>query len=341
LSLAQAAKAGGFVQVGIRPESLPVVHDKSGINYLLTQGKKAGIHLLPLGAVSRDLAGKDIAELWDMSEAGAVAFTDGVHGIQHAGLMVRALLYVKAFDGVVFNQPLDKTIAGSGQMHEGQASTMMGTKGIPSIAEEVMVARDLQLLAYTESRLHFSHIATAGAVEQIRKAKAAGLRVTASVAALNLLLSDEALSDFDSHLKVLPPLRHETDRLALIAGLQDGTIDCISSNHTPLEVELKALEFAYADFGAEMLETAFGCAATALRDHLAQEAIIACFTTGPRKILGLPAISIAEGQPAQLTFYDYHHSWTPGITDIRSRSKNAPLIGYPLIGKPIAVETGL
>jgi len=332
-SLAAAARTGGYTHVGARPMPGAVVQDKSGVAYLLEKGRQHGITLLPIGAVSHDLAGKDISEMLDMRAAGAVAFSDGAAGIQHAGMMHRALLYAKGFDGLVMTQPADATLAGHGQIHEGEMSTLLGMPGIPALAEELMVARDLQLLAYTDSRLHFSNISTAGAVAQIRAAKAAGLRVTASVAALNLVLAVDALHDFDSHLKVLPPLRSEADRLALLAGLQDGTIDCIASNHTPREVEAKELEFPYADFGAAMLETAFAAAATALRPTLTEAEVIALFTAGPRRVLGLPVPNIAVGQPAALTVYGYHEAWTPTLADIRSKSRNHPLLGHPLIGR--------
>jgi dihydroorotase len=157
--------------------------------------------------------------------------------------------------------------------------------------------------------------------------------VTASVAALNLLLTVDALHDFDSHLKVLPPLRSEADRQALLAGLQDGTIDCIASNHTPREVEAKELEFPYADFGAAMLETTFSAAATALRHTLTEAEVVALFTAGSRRVLGLPIPSIAAGQPAALTVYDYHEAWTPTMADIRSKSRNHPMLGHPLTGR--------
>lgn len=339
-AIAAAAQLGGFTHVGVRPMQGASVQDKSGVSYLLEKGRRHGVSLLPIGAVSHDLAGKDISEMLDMRAAGAVAFSDGTLGIQHAGMMQRALLYVKTFNGLVMNQPADATLSGHGQIHEGEVSTLLGMPGIPAIAEELMVARDLQLLAYTDSRLHLSHLSTAGAVAQVRAAKAAGLRVTASVAALNLVLTVDALQTFNSHLKVLPPLRSEADRQALIEGLRDGTIDCVASNHTPREVEAKSLEFPYADFGAAMMETAFAAAATALRDTLSEAEVIALFTTGPRRVLGLPAASIAQHAPADLTIYDYNEVWTPQWADTRSKSRNNPLVGQSLTGRARMVVKG-
>ncbi|PTM11852.1 MAG: dihydroorotase [Bacteroidetes bacterium] len=340
VSLAAAATAGGYTQVGLRPNTFPAIHDKAGVSYLLQKGKTLPVTLLPIGAISRDTAGLEITEMLDMRATGAVAYSDGSHSLQHAGLLLRALLYAKSFRGLIMNQPLEKTIAGSGQIHEGLVSTSLGMRGIPSLAEELMVERDLRLLAYTDSRLHLSHISTAGAVASVRAAKAQGLHVTASVAALNLLLTVEALEDFSSNCKVLPPLRSEADRQALLAGLKDGTIDCIAANHTPREIEAKEREFTYADFGAAMLSTAFAAAATALRDELTETELIALFTSGPRRILGLPTVGLRVGEEAQFTIYHYNEQWTPERRDIFSKSKNAPLLGHNLIGRPVATVNG-
>lgn len=339
-SLTKAAATGGFTKVGLRPETQPVVHDKSGVSYLLQQSRFAAVDLLPIGAVSKNLAGVEITEMLDMRAAGAVAFSDGSHSIQHAGLLLRALLYVKAFDGLIMNQPQEASIAGKGQLHEGMVSTMLGMRGIPSLAEELMIERDLRLLEYTDSRLHISHVSTAVGVEKIRAAKAQGLRVTASVAALNLLLTVKDVENFDSHCKVLPPLREEKDRQALLQGLKDGTIDCISSNHTPLELEAKQLEFAYADFGAATLSTAFSAARHGVGDLLTEEEFISKFTSGPRKVFQLEASSITVGESAQLTFYQYDTSRVLTLQDIHSKSKNSPLIGLTLSGQPLGILNG-
>lgn len=336
-SLAQAAIAGGYTKIGLRPHANPVIQDRPSVSYLMQQSRFLPISILPIGALSRNTDGKEITEMLDMRETGAVAFSDGVNSVQHAGILQRALLYVKTFDGLVLNQPLDISIAGKGQLHEGTVSTSLGMKGIPSLAEELMIERDLKLLEYTDSRLHISHLTTAKSVESVRKAKSEGLRVTASVSALHLLKTADALSDFNSHYKVLPPLREEEDRLALIEGLKDGTIDCISSNHCPRELEAKELEFAYADFGAVMLSTAFAAARTGVGDALSEEELIALFVIGPAKIYGLAVNEIVEKKTTSLTFYQYNQAWTPKLSDIKSKSKNAPLIGAKLKGKVIGV----
>ncbi|MEM1216790.1 MAG: dihydroorotase [Bacteroidota bacterium] len=339
-SLQAAAAQGGFTHTGLRPGTIPPVQDKASVHYVLQASQSGPVRVLPLGALTHQRQGQEITEMIDMYQAGAVAFTDGDHAIQHAGVMLRALQYAKSFDGLVMNQAQDATIAGEGQLHEGIISTQLGMQGLPALAEELMVERDLRLLAYTDGRLHLSHLSTAGAVAQVRRAKDQGLRVTASVAALNLLLTVEELQQFDSYLKVLPPLRAEQDRQALIAGLQDGTIDCISANHQPLELEAKALEFLYADFGAATLSTAFGAIATALRDHLTEEQIIAKLTTGPAQLLDLPVRKLKAGAVACFTIYNFDENWTPKRRHIRSKSKNAPLLDRALRGRPKAIVHG-
>ena len=338
-SLLRAATAGGYTHLGIRPQAEPPIHDKSGVHYLLQQRADSVTSILPIGAISRDIAGVDITEMLDMQASGAVAFSDGSHPIQLAGLMLRALQYAKSFGGLVLNQPLEESIAGSGQMHEGAMSTRLGMRGIPAMAEQMMIERDLSLLEYTESRLHISHVSTAVGVALVRAAKAKGLNVTASVATLNLLLTDKDLAEFDSHYKVLPPLRSEEDRQALLAGLEDGTIDCISSNHCPRELERKLLEFAYADFGAATLSTAFAAARTGA-NTLSEDILVSKFTSGPRKVLGLPEHTIAADAPAILTFYQYDEEWTVAAGDIHSKSANSPLIGRSLQARPVAVLNG-
>lgn len=339
-SLLRAAAAGGFTHIGVRPHAEPPIHDKSGVHYLLQQAKTSVTAILPIGAISRDLQGQDITEMLDMKQAGAIAFSDGSKSVQLAGLMLRALQYAKSLDGLVMNQPLEKSIAGAGQMHEGPMSTRLGMRGIPALAEQMMIERDLNLLAYTESRLHISHVSTAAGVELIRQAKARGLAVTASVAALNLLLTADDLGQFDSHFKVKPPVREESDRQALLAGLADGTIDCIASNHCPRELERKLLEFSYADFGAATLSTAFASARTGAGEGLTEAALIDKLTVGPRKVFGLPEHRIEKGAVADLTFYQYDAAWTPTASDIRSKSANSPLIGRALTGRPLGVLRG-
>lgn len=336
-SVAAAAAAGGFTAIACQPNTNPAADNKSAILYVRNHSRDGLVDCYPIGAVSSQCAGKDITEMMDMHSAGAVAFSDGKNSLQDSGLMMRALQYVTTFGGVVINQPLDGGIAWEGQMHEGFTSTSLGLKGIPALAEELMVQRDLELLAYTGSRLHLANISTAGAVQRIREAKARGLRVTCSVAALSLCFSDTDLQDFDTNLKVLPPLRSAEDRDALLQGLCDGTIDIISANHVPLEEEVKKLEFPFAKFGATGLETAFAAARTALGDRMSLENLVSCLAHRPRRLFGLEAPHIAEGRPANLTLFDPDCEWTVTDGHLHSRSHNSPWIGRRLRGAVLAV----
>ena len=275
-----------------------------------------------------------------MHHAGAVLFTDGLHSIKHAGVFLRALQYVKSFDGLVMHHALDAHLAGEGQLHEGFTSTTLGMRGIPALAEEIMVQRDLSLLAYSESKLHLHAISTAGAVERIRKAKAEGLAVTCSVAYLNLLYTDEDLAGFNSNLKVLPPLRSKNDQQALLEGLADGTIDAICSNHVPLEQELKKLEFSYATFGASGLQTVYSALQTALKKPLDRGLLAEKLAHGPRRILQMEDLIIAADARAELTLCLPEDHWSLDRSNNRSKSENNPFWKSILKGKILGVING-
>ncbi len=336
-SATQAAAAGGYTALACFPNTFPEIHSKSEVLYVRSFSKNNLVEFLPIGAVSHECKGKDITEMHDMHAAGAVAFSDGKKSIQDGGLMMRALQYVKPFDGVILNQPHDKSIAPGGQMNEGIVSTSLGLRGIPDMAEELMVQRDLHLVEYTDGRLHFQNISTAGAVKLIREAKKKGLRVTASVAAMNIGCDDGLLLDFDSNFKVMPPLREHSDIKAIQTGLKDGTIDCITSNHTPLDEEAKNLEFPHADFGAIGLETAFALSRTHSHKFLSVSQLVEKFALAPRKILGLPLPEIALGAAANFTIFDPDEQWVFSEKDIRSKSKNTPFLSWTLRGKVLAV----
>ncbi len=336
-SAGQAAAAGGFTAIACQPNTAPALHSKSEILYILQNTRGQLVDFYPIGALTDSCAGKEITEMIDMHTAGAVAFSDGKKALQHDGLMLRALQYVKAFGGLVANQPLGLQIGGNGQMHEGEVSTSLGLPGIPAIAEELMVRRDLHLLEYTGSRLHLSNLSTAGAVQMVREAKKRGLNVTASVAVMNLAFDDSALSGFDSNYKLMPPLRSPEDRDALREGVLDGTIDAISANHIPLEEELKKKEFSYAGFGATGLEVLYGICKTYLSDWLSDELIVDKLAIGPRRIFGLPRPSVAEGQPANLTVFAPGQLWAYSRDKVRSRSFNSPFLDKELKGRPVAV----
>jgi dihydroorotase len=324
-----AAAAGGFTGVALMPNTIPPVHSKAEIEYLLNRAKNNLVDVYPLGTLSHKREGKDLAEMYDMYQSGAKAFTDGNRPVQDAGLMERALLYTKGFDALVLSYPEDTAIAGKAKVHEGEVSTLLGMKGIPALAEELMVARDLYLAEYTGSKIHFTTISTERSVSLIKEAKKRGLQVTCDVAVHHLLLTDEALLGFDSQYKVKPPLRTKKDVKALLNGLKDGTIDAITSQHTPHEVEFKNVEFEVAEYGMIGLQTAFSIA---LEAGLSLDMIIQKMAINPRKILGLDAAVIAEGQPANLVILDENAEWTFDKSNNKSKSYNSPFIGKKLKG---------
>jgi dihydroorotase len=325
-----AAAAGGFTGVALMPNTQPPVHSKAEVEYLLNRAKGNIVDIYPLGTISARREGKDLAEMYDMFKSGARAFSDGTRPVQDAGLMERALLYVKGFGAKVISYPEDIAIAGKAKMNEGIMSTMLGMKGIPSLAEELMIARDLYLAEDSDSEIHFTTISTAHAVELIREAKRKGLKVTCDVAAHSLVLTDEALAGFDSLYKVKPPLRTQADVDALIEGLKDGTIDAIVSQHTPHEIEFKDVEFEVAEYGIIGLQTVF---ALALKAGLSLEVIVQKLAVNPRKILNVELPGFEEGSTANFLLVDTQAKWEYDRTVNRSKSYNSPFLGQNLKGK--------
>lgn len=325
-----AATAGGFTGIALMPNTQPPVHSKAEVEYLRNRAKGNLVDVYPLGTLSHKREGKDLAEMYDMFLSGAKAFTDGSRPVQDAGLMERALLYTKGFEATVFSYPEDTAIAGKAKVNEGEMSTLLGMKGIPSLAEELMIARDLYLAEYTDSKIHFSTISTARSVELIKEAKKKGLKVTCDVAAHHLVLTDEALAGFDSQYKVKPPLRTAKDVKALIAGLKDGTIDAIVSQHTPHEIEFKDVEFEVAEYGIIGFQTAFSLA---LKAGLQIELIIKKLAINPRIILDIEVPAIAVGQKANLVVFDKDAEWTYTVESNKSKSQNSPYIGQNLKGQ--------
>lgn len=325
-----AAIAGGFTGVAVQPATNPPVHSKTEVAYIINKTKNFIVDVHPLGCISHKREGIDLAELYDMRMAGAVAFTDGTKPIHDSGLMSRALLYAKGFDGLVFSFPEDYSIVGKGKMNEGVMSTYLGMKGMPALAEEVHISRDLYLAEYNDCAIHFNTISSANSVDLIRKAKKNGLKVTCDVAAHHLVLTDEALQDFDSNYKVKPPLRTADDVAALIQGLKDGTIDAIVSQHTPHEIEFKDVEFEIASFGILGLQTVLPLAVKA---GLSPEIIVEKLALNPRKILNLPAPDFEEGQPANLILFDTTTEWVFDSASNKSKSANSPFLNQSLQGK--------
>lgn len=332
-----AAAAGGFTQVAVLPSTLPVVDQRSGVEYLLRKAQGHAVRVLPLGALTRGLKGEQLAEHFDMRQAGAVAFCDDQHPVRNARLMLLALQYAQNFDGRVITFPQDPDLAAMGQMHEGHLNVRLGMRGIPAMAEAVALARDLALLEYTGSRMHVATVSTAEGVALIRQAKARKLKVTASVAAHHLLLDDGCLRGFETNYKVLPPLRDSAHIEALRDGVKDGTIDTITSDHRPEDVEHKKVEFPQAAFGIVGLETAFAVANTALKGRLSIRRIVERFCHGPRATLGLPVPHVVEGAEAELSLFLPDLDWTCTEADIVSRSRNTPFIGYHFTGRAAGV----
>ncbi len=329
------ALAGGFTDVALLPSTNPSRDSKTGIEYVCGQSQNLPIDLHPYGCITQKREGKELAELFDMRQAGAIGFTDGNRPLVHAGILQRGLLYAKIFNGLLLSSPDDQNISEGGRIHEGEISTLLGLKGIPSHAEELMISRDIELLRYTGSRLHFSHISTKGSVELIRKAKKQGLSITCDVAIANLCFTDENLKDYDSVFKVYPPLRGKSDQKALWEGISDHTIDAIVSNHQPQNIENKEVEFEYAQVGMITLQAFLSMLLLNKPEDLPYDVLMKTLTSGPRKILGIGNISIQAGQIAKLVVFDPKQTWM--YEQNLSKSKNSPFLHQKLTGKICAV----
>jgi dihydroorotase len=336
-SLADAAAAGGFTEVLCMPNVMPVVQTKGAVGYLMNRSLQLPVTLHPVAAVTMDTQGKDLTEMIDLQKTGAVAFSDGEIPLQGADIMLKALQYLQLFDGLLINKPENTRLTEHGQMHEGYTSTLLGMKGIPSLAEEVMVTRDLQLLEYAGGRLHFSHVSSKASIEAIRKAKASGLRVTCDATSYQTAFTDETLMPFDTNYKVAPPFRSQKDVDAIKEGLADGTIDVLVSGHNPQDTEAKKLEFDLAEFGIINLETAFAVANTYFADKLSTAELINKFSANPRTILRLPQPEIKVGEQANLTIFSPLQKWVPTTQTLKSKSDNSPFFDKELTGKVIGI----
>ena len=325
--LTVAAKSG-FTAIALQPNTYPIIDNQSQVNFVLNKAIGFATELFPIGALSKESAGKDMAELFDMKKAGAIAFGDYNKSVANANVLKIALQYVQDFDGLIVAFCQDENIKGNGVANEGIVSTRLGLKGNPSLAEELQIARNLFLLEYTGGKLHIPTISTARSVELIAQAKASGLDVSCSVAVHHLVLTDEKLEEFDTRYKVLPPLRTESDRQALLHGVQNGTIDMITSDHNPIDVEHKKMEFDGAKDGTIGLESAFG----ALMTVLPLEIIINKLTTGKTRF-GLEMQSIDAGAKANLTLFDPEVQSIYTKSSIVSKSKNSAFLHLEMQGK--------
>jgi len=327
-----AAAKSGFTDVALQPTGSPIADKQADIAFLVNKSLHTATAVYPIGALTKNSEGKDIAELYDMKNSGAVAFGDYNKSLSDAALLKIALQYVQDFDGLVIAYAQDDKIKGKGVVHEGEISTKLGLKGIPTLAEELQIVRNLYLLEYTDGKLHIPTISTAKSVQLIKEAKAKGLNITCSVAVHHLVFTDEVLTDFDSRFKVAPPLRPDTERQALIQGLLDGTIDMITSDHNPIDIENKKLEFDLAKDGTIGFESAFG----ALQTVLPLEVIIEKFIAG-KAIFGLNETSIKEGAVASFTLFNPEGEWVFTKRDILSKSKNSAFLGREMKGRAYGI----
>ncbi len=335
----KAAMAGGFTGLALMPNTLPPVDAKAQVQYLINRAKNNLVDMYPIGTLSQKREGQHLAEMYDMYQAGAIAFSDGDAPVQDAGLMERALLYAKGFGALVMALAEDKQLAAGAKINEGITSTLLGMKGIPNLAEELMVNRNIYLAQHTQSKIHFSTISTAHSVQLIQKAKENGLPITCDVAAHHLVLTDNVLLDFDSNYKIKPPLRTQNDVDALIEGLKNNTIDAIVSQHTPQEIELKQVEFETAAYGMLGLQTALPLA---IKAGLTATQIVEKMAINPRNILGLPLPSIGESQKANIVLFDIDTEWEYNAENNFSKSSNSPFLGTILKGKVwMCVNNGL
>lgn len=328
----EVAAKSGFTSIALNPNTYPIVDTSSSVAFLKGKALRKATKLYPIGALTKKSEGRELAEIYDMQQTGAVAFGDFKTPMEDPALLKIALQYAQNFDGLLLSFPQEQKIAGKGQVNEGPNSTMLGLKGIPPLAEDLRVARDLYLLEYTGGKLHIPTISTEKSMELIKVAKKKGLDVTCSVAIHNLFFTDEKLKEFDSNYKVLPPLREEKDRKALLKGVKDGTIDMVTSDHCPIDIEHKKLEMEHAMYGTIGLESAFG----ALQKLFDTETSIRLLTSGKSRF-SIPNSKLEEGEKADFTLFIPNEEYRFTENEILSTSKNSIFLGEKLKGKVVGI----
>ena len=334
---ANAAAAGGFTQVMLIPNTNPVVYNKSQVEYLKQKSKELPVQLLPIGSVTKNAEGKELSEMYDIYNSGAVAFSDGINPVQSSGILQKALEYLLAIDAAIIQLPDDKSIGASGLMNEGEMSTKLGLAGKPALSEELMIARDIELARYTGSKIHFTGISTAKSLKLIADAKKEKLRVSCSVSPYHLFFCDEDLMSYDTNLKVNPPLRTKKDRDALKSGIKNGVIDFIASHHQPQDWDSKICEFEYAQKGMEGLESVFGAAGIC---GISAEDFVKMQTENIRNIFKIDLPSLDKGKKANLTMFIPSEEFVFEEKDILSKCHNNAFIGKKLKGRVIGIING-
>lgn len=340
---ARAAAFGGFTDIACMPNTNPPIHTRDVVEFVLERAAGTPVRVHPIACVSKERDGEELAELGDLADGGAIAFSDDGAPVQHAGLMRRALEYSTMLDRPIINHMEERTLNPDGQMHEGEVSARVGLDGIPGLADDVMLARDVELAAFTGGHVHVAHVSTARGVELIRRAKARELPVTAEVCTHHVTLTDEVVerSGFDTNTKMHPPLRSAADREALKEGLADGTIDALCTDHAPHATFEKDVEFTAAPFGIIGLETAWGLIGRELIEPgvLTVTEAVRKLVVAPRRILRIDVPRLQEGEPATLTVFDASTRWTFTENNVRSKSQNTPFLGDELVGRPWAIYT--
>ncbi len=332
-----AAAAGGFTQVILIPNTNPVVYNKSQVEYLVQKSKELPVQIFPLGAITKNAEGKELSEMYDMYNTGAIAFSDGVNPVQSSGILQKALEYILAIDATIIQLPDDKSIGSSGLMNEGEISTLLGLAGKPALSEELMIARDIELVRYTNSKIHFTGVSTAKSLELIDTAKKEGLRITCSVTPYHLYFCEDDLSTYDTNLKVNPPLRTKKDRDALRNGIKNGIVDFIASHHQPQDWDNKVCEFEYAKNGMEGLESVFGAAGIC---NVSTETFVKMQSENTRNIFKIESPLIDNGHKANITLFKPDEEYVFEEKDILSKSKNNAFVGKKLKGKVIGIING-
>jgi dihydroorotase len=331
----RTAAAGGFTGIAMLPNTVPCVQTKNEISYLVRGNGGRLVQVHPMASVTVNNKGEELTEMIDLHAAGAAAFTDGLKPVWHTDIFMKSLQYLQQFNGVLIDHPEDYWLNLFGQMHEGVNSTRLGLKGMPRIAEEIVVGKNIELLQYAGGRLHFARLSTPRSLELIKAAKKK-FQVSCDVTVYQALLDDSMLADFDTNYKVNPPLRERNDNESIIRALRDGTIDVLSSGHMPHDEESKNLEFDRAEFGITTLQT-FCAHLTSLSKNVGWDVLIQKVTTGPRAVLQLEIPRIEEDVQANLTLIDPNHKWVLDDSTNFSKSKNSPWFGKALTGKAVAV----